>query len=41
MLHSRYLEFEHPITGKRLKLEAPLPEYFEQVLNELEGRQIN
>ena len=41
MLHSRYLEFDHPITGKRLKLEAPLPEYFEQVLNELEGRQIN
>lgn len=41
MLHSKYLEFDHPITGKRLKLEAPLPEYFEQVLNELEGRQIN
>ena len=41
MLHSRYLEFDHPITGKRLKLEAPLPEYFEQVLKELEGRQIN
>ena len=41
MLHSKYLEFEHPITGKRLKLEAPLPEYFEQVLKELEGRQIN
>ena len=41
MLHSKYLEFDHPITGKRLKLEAPLPEYFEQVLKELEGRQIN
>ena len=41
MLHSKYLEFEHPVTGKRLKLEAPLPEYFEQVLKELEGRQIN
>ena len=41
MLHSRYLEFDHPITGKRLKLEAPLPEYFEEVLKELDGRQIN
>ena len=41
MLHSKYLEFDHPITGKRLKLEAPPPEYFEQVLKELEGRQIN
>ena len=41
MLHSKYLEFDHPITGKRLKLEAPLPEYFEQVLKGLEGRQIN
>ena len=41
MLHSKYLEFDHPITGKRLKLEAPLPEYFEQVLKKLEGRQIN
>ena len=41
MLHSRYLEFDHPITGKRLKLEAPLPEYFEEVLKELDGRQIS
>ena len=41
MLHSKYIEFDHPITVKRLKLEAPLPEYFEQVLKELEGRQIN
>ena len=41
MLHSRYLEFDHPVTGKRLKLEAPLPEYFEEVLKELDGGQIN
>ena len=36
MLHAKSLEFEHPITGKTLKLEAPLPEYFEEVLNRLE-----
>ena len=36
MLHAKSLEFKHPITGKTLKLEAPLPEYFEDVLNKLE-----
>ena len=36
MLHAKSLEFKHPITGKELKLEAPLPEYFQEVLNELE-----
>ena len=35
MLHAKSLEFKHPITGKILKLEAPLPEYFEEVLNRL------
>lgn len=37
-LHARYLEFKHPITGKDMKLEAPLPEYFEKVLQELDNR---
>lgn len=32
MLHSKILEFKHPITGKELHFEAPLPEYFEEVL---------
>ena len=36
MLHAKSLEFKHPKTGETLKLEAPLPEYFEEVLNELE-----
>ena len=36
MLHAKSLEFKHPITGETLKLEAPLPEYFENVLNRLE-----
>ena len=37
MLHAKSLEFKHPITGEILKLEAPLPEYFEEVLNQLES----
>ncbi len=36
MLHSMRLEFKHPITGKEMKLEAKIPEYFEKVLEELE-----
>lgn len=36
MLHSMKLEFKHPTTGKEMKLEAKLPEYFEKVLEELE-----
>ena len=38
MLHAKSLEFKHPITGKVLKLEAPLPEYFEDVLKKLEEK---
>lgn len=36
MLHAKSLEFKHPITGKILKLEAPIPEYFQKVLDELD-----
>ncbi len=36
MLHAKYLEFKHPITGENLKLEAPLPQYFENVLKKLD-----
>jgi len=35
MLHAKNLVFNHPITNKELNLEAPLPEYFEEVLNKL------
>lgn len=35
MLHSRKIEFRHPITNKDMKLEAELPEYFEEVLTSL------
>ena len=35
-LHAKSLEFKHPITGEKMKLEAPLPEYFENVIKELD-----
>ena len=35
MLHAKSLEFKHPITGKQMHLEAPLPEYFTEILNRL------
>ena len=38
MLHAKSLDFKHPITGKEMHLEAELPEYFKQVLNELDNK---
>lgn len=35
MLHSSRLEFKHPITGQEIKLEAPLPQYFKNILIKL------
>ena len=35
-LHAAKLEFTHPITGKQMSLEAPLPEYLKNVLDKLE-----
>lgn len=40
MLHARHLEFKHPITGEELKLDAPIPEYFQKVLDELKKREL-
>ena len=34
-LHAKQLEFKHPITEKEMKLEAPLPEYLEEILQKL------
>lgn len=34
-LHAKSLEFKHPITKKEMKLEAPLPEYFEEIIKKL------
>lgn len=37
-LHAKVLEFRHPTTKKQMHLEAKLPEYFENVILELENR---
>ena len=36
MLHAEKLEIKHPITGKELTFEAPVPKYFEDIINQLE-----
>ena len=38
MLHSTSLDFVHPITGKQMYFEAPLPKYFKDILNKLDGK---
>ena len=35
MLHAHKLGFTHPTTGEKVEYEAPLPEYFEKIINEL------
>lgn len=40
MLHSTILKFKHPISGKEIMLEAPLPQYFEDVLSKLDEKNI-
>ena len=35
MLHAKSLDFKHPITGEQMHLDAPLPKYFEDVLDKL------
>ena len=37
MLHSAKLEFTHPKTKKKMKVEADVPEYFKNILNKLDG----
>tara|TARA_Y100001934_G_C12340555_1_gene769967 strand:+ start:777 stop:1685 length:909 start_codon:yes stop_codon:yes gene_type:complete len=34
-LHARRLSFTHPVTGKQLRFQQPLPDDFEDLLNEL------
>lgn len=36
MLHAKVLEFRHPTTNKIVRFEAPLPEYFQDVLKKLD-----
>ena len=38
-LHAKSLKFKHPITGKELCIKAGLPEYFENVINELKHQE--
>ena len=40
MLHSMKLEFMHPVTNKKLELEASITEYFKEVLNILDKEDI-
>ncbi len=35
-LHAKSLKFKHPITGKEMFIEAPLPEYFENILKNVQ-----
>ncbi len=38
-LHAKALDFKHPITEKEIHIEAPIPEYFNTILEELEGKE--
>lgn len=35
-LHAKSLDFKHPITGKSMHIEAPIPEYFEKIIEEID-----
>ncbi len=35
MLHAQKIQFKHPITNKEIELEARLPQYFQDVLDEI------
>ena len=37
-LHARSIEFDHPRTGERMRLEAPLPPDFVQAIEEIRSR---
>jgi len=39
MLHSVFLSFRHPYSGKRIRFNAPLPEDFKIVMNTLSSKQ--
>lgn len=38
MLHAKSIEFKHPVTNNLMKIEAPIPKYFEKIINELQKR---
>lgn len=39
-LHAKSLDFNHPITGKEMHLEAPIPEYFQKIIDKLDKENI-
>lgn len=41
LLHAGYLEFIHPTTKKRVSFTAPLPDYFEKILEILRNKKLN
>lgn len=41
MLHAAKLTFKHPKTGEKITVEAPLPQYFKDVLNILKLQESN
>ena len=40
MLHAAKLRFKHPKTGEIMEIEAPLPEYFKEVLEQLRSNNV-
>ncbi len=41
LLHSEYINFEHPRTGERLEFFAEMPEYFSSIVEVLEKKENN
>ena len=35
MLHAKKIEFIHPASKKKMSIEAPIPEYFQEIINRL------
>lgn len=40
MLHAKSIEFIHPTTKEKMRIEAPVPEYFEKIIKKLNGDNI-
>lgn len=39
MLHAKKIEFMHPITKSKMEIEAPLPKYFQDIIDSLEEKE--
>ncbi len=40
MLHAKQIEFVHPRTGEDMKIEAPIPKYFQDIINICDAKTI-